>query len=184
MRAYLNIALAFVILSASPALAHDMAPADQVQASSSWHKASVPTWAALGEYRVWSEVGPINMPAIARAWQALRAAGVVALGLPEAGAIPPPAAIYFTTRATFVAWCAREGCPVAPPGSVLLGVYWRGNRTLWTWQNPAVVPAPGYLGGRQTLGHELTHHLLWSIEVDHIGGLHDRAGLWLNGVLP
>lgn len=170
------------LLLASPVLAHDMAPAEKVHPGTTWAKTQAAVWITSGPYRIWTEVGPVSVATIDRAWQTLRAAGGVALGV-DASGVAPPAGIYFTTRARFDSWCRQRGCPAVPEGWVLLGVYWPSDRTLWTWQNPVVVPLPGALGGRQTLGHELTHHLLVSIDTDHVGGLHDRAGQWLNEVI-
>jgi len=180
------LAIGIVALGLRAAFAHDMAPQEQVSPETAWRKASVPAWTVAGAYRVWSDVGPIDLTAIARMWETLRGAGAVALGIPEANALPPPAAIYFTTRATFDAWCEANPtpCPSVPAGWVLLGVYWPGSRTIWTWQNPSARAPAGMLGGRQTLGHELTHHLLNRVDMDHVGGLQDRAGLWLNLILP
>lgn len=138
--------------------------------------------------------------AVVRAWVAtlFEVASRFSLTEPDLRQMAIPT-FYFVDRATFDAErLIGYQQPVDPPGMVTLG-FWapqvgaaadQGPFVIWTWQPVTRFACEGLDvdglcgGGRQTVIHEMTHHMVNELNWKHLGNFHNRVGRTVNEQLP
>ncbi len=167
---------------AHPVPEERLTPEAAVTGLPGWSKAGLwPYEYDDGALRVYS-VAPIEPDELWTYWRNARQAAGRLFGVMQFYLLPPPT-IVLTTREHFDAHAAELGMAPPPPGFVRAGLYDRNLGQIWTWQRPIRVRA-GQLGGRETIFHEMLHHILWVLDDRHLGEFHDRVGQLLNEALP